>query len=96
MGLDHVIGELMYQFQGRGNNIIYDLGEICLGENAKTDQFEKVSKFYNLNSELEFGNNFFFNMTIDFGNNFFFNVTIDFGNNFLKIIRIFMPKLRLI
>ena len=52
MGLDHVIGELMYQFQGRGNNIIYDLGEICLGENAKTDQFEKVSKFYNLNLEL--------------------------------------------
>ena len=27
-------------------------GKICLGENAKTDQLEKVSTFYNLNSEL--------------------------------------------
>ena len=52
MGLDQVIGELMYRFQGRDNNIICDLGEICLLENAKTGQFEKVSKFYNLNSEL--------------------------------------------
>ena len=52
MGLDQVIGELMYRFQGRDNNIICDLGEICHCENAKTDQFEKVSEFYNLNSEL--------------------------------------------
>ena len=50
-GLDQVIGQLMYRFQGR-DNIICNLGEIRLGENAKTDQFEKVSKFYNLNSEL--------------------------------------------
>ena len=52
MGLDQVIGELMYRFQGRDNNIICGLGEIYLGENVKTDQFEKVSKFCNLNSEL--------------------------------------------
>ena len=52
MGLDQVIGELMYRFQGRDNNVICDLGEICLGENTKTDQPEKVSKFYNLNLEL--------------------------------------------
>lgn len=35
MGLDQVIGELMYRFQGRDNNIICDLGEIYLGENVK-------------------------------------------------------------
>ena len=52
MSLDQVIGELMYLFQGRDNKAICDLGEICLGENTKTDQFEKVSKSYNLNSEL--------------------------------------------
>ena len=52
MGLDQVIGALMYQFQGQDNNIICNLGEICVVENAKTDQFEKVSKFCNLNSEL--------------------------------------------
>ena len=52
MGLDQVIGELMYRFQGRDNNIICNLGEICHCENVKTDQFEKVSEFYNLNSEL--------------------------------------------
>ena len=42
----------MYRFQGRDNNIVCNLGEICLGKNAKTDRFEKVSKIYNLNSEL--------------------------------------------
>ena len=52
MGLDQMIGELMYRFQGRDNNIICDLGEICLRENAKTDQFEKVSKFCSLNWNL--------------------------------------------
>ena len=52
MGLDQVIGALMYQFQGQDNNVICNLGEICVVENAKTDQFEKVSKFYNLNSKL--------------------------------------------
>ena len=31
---------------------VYWGGKICLGENAETDQFEKVSTFYNLNSEL--------------------------------------------
>ena len=51
MGLDQMIGELMYRFQGR-DNIICDLGKICIGENAKTDQSEKVPKFDNLNSEL--------------------------------------------
>ena len=30
----------------------FGLLEICLGDNAKTEQFENVSKFYNLNSEL--------------------------------------------
>ena len=51
MGLDQVIEELMYRFQGR-DDVICDLGEIYLGENVKTEQFKKVSKFYNLNSGL--------------------------------------------
>ena len=52
MGLDHVIEEVMSRFQGQDNNVICDLGEICLGENVKIEQFEKVSKFYKLNSEF--------------------------------------------
>ena len=52
MGLDRVIGELMYRFQGRDNNIICGLGEIYLGENVKTDQFETRS-FSNVTIDSE-------------------------------------------
>ena len=49
MDLDQVIGELIYRFKGFDNNFICNIGEICLAENPKIEQFEKVSKFYNLN-----------------------------------------------
>ena len=52
MDLDQVIGELMYRFQGQDNKVICNLGDICLGENKKIEQFKKVSKLYNLNLKL--------------------------------------------
>ena len=48
--LDQVIERLTYRFQDR--DVICDLWEICFGENAKIEEFENISKFYSLKSEL--------------------------------------------
>ena len=37
-GMDEVIGELTYRFQGRDNDIVCALGEICLGENVTVER----------------------------------------------------------
>ena len=50
--MDEVIGELTYRFQGRDNDIVCALGEICLSENATVEQFDAIANYYNLNSEL--------------------------------------------
>ena len=52
MGMDEVIGELTYRFQGRDNDIVCALGEICLGENATVEQFDAIANYYNLHNKI--------------------------------------------
>ena len=56
MGMDEVIRELTYRFQGRDNNIVCALGETYLSENATVEQFDVIANYYNL--IIGFLNNF--------------------------------------
>ena len=48
-GLDQIIAELKYRFQSKDNDILCALGDICLRDEPKIENFSKIANFYDLN-----------------------------------------------
>ena len=51
-GLDQIIAELKYRFQSKDNDILCALGDICLRDEPKIENFSKIANFYDLNYDL--------------------------------------------
>ena len=51
-GMDAVLGELRYRFQGRDNDMLCALGHVCLSEEVTENHFSTVAEFYKVNLEL--------------------------------------------